>query len=156
MTLANPLVSSIRQRKTKLTFQPPADKVANAGGDSEEIGGLRRVGVFDIAERVEALELPGRGGKTEREVQALLVGHAIDGIDAVDEFLSDLAGSVAMRHASQLVQRADCFRRHRPDRGNGEPGAQRFELWLGSARRKFQKARDFAVADGLGNGRPAG
>jgi hypothetical protein len=32
---------SIRQRKTKLAFQAPAHKVANAGGDSEKIGGLR-------------------------------------------------------------------------------------------------------------------
>jgi hypothetical protein len=41
-TLANPPVSSsIRQRKTKLAFQAPADEIANAGGDSEKIGGLR-------------------------------------------------------------------------------------------------------------------
>ena len=147
---------SIRQRKTKLALQAPAHKVANAGGDSEEIGGLRRVGVFDIAERVEALELPGRGGKTEREVAALLVGHAIDGIGAVDQFLSNPPRGVRLRRASQLAQCAYRFRGQGSTRGDGEPGAQCFELWFASAGRKFQKARDFAVTDGLGNGRSAG
>ena len=111
-----------RQRKAKLAFETPADKVANAGGNPKKIGGLRGAGVFDVADRIEALELPRSGRKAQREFPALLVGHAIDGIGTFDKFLGDFARNVGLRLAPEFAQCADGLGRDGTARGNGKPG----------------------------------
>src|SRR6267143_2350296 len=119
--IGEPPVSSFRQGETKLAFQAPADKVANAGGDPKKVGGLRGAGVFDVTNRVKPLEFPSGGGKAEREFPALLVGHAIDSIGALDKFLGDLARNVGVRLAPELAQCADGLGRDGTAPGNGKP-----------------------------------
>ena len=85
----NLLAELVPQRKLELALQTPAHQVADAAGDAGEVGGggVRRV--FDVAQGVEALEFRCGGGETVGELAALVVGHAVDGVGAVDHFAGD-------------------------------------------------------------------